>query len=77
MSNTPQLTIRRQCIGRCGTLIAYTLATGSFAPAMSCEGLAAYKDGHLCTACESILEEALATRRTAIAAAAFTQRGER
>ena len=76
MSNTPQLTLRRQCVGRCGTWIAYTLAAGSFAPVMSCDELAAYKDGHLCAACESVLEEALAMRRTAIAAAAFTQGGE-
>jgi hypothetical protein len=71
MSNTPQLTIRRQCVGRCGTMIPYTLEAGSFAPEMDCDGLVAYKDGHLCTACECVIESALATRRTAIAAATY------
>jgi hypothetical protein len=71
MSNTPQATIRRQCAGRCGTMIAYTLEVGAFAPEIDCNGLVAYKDGHLCTACEFVIEAALATRRTAIAAEAF------
>lgn len=71
MSTPPQLTIRRPCVGRCGTLIAYTLDPSGFAPELHCDGLVAYKDGHLCTACELVIEAALATRRTAIAAAAF------
>lgn len=72
MSSPPELTLRRQCAGRCGTWIAYLLAPGPFAPALHCDGLIAYKDGHLCTACEAAVEASLATRRTAIAAAAFT-----
>lgn len=71
MSNTSQLTIRRQCVGRCGTMIAYTIEAGGFAPEIDCDGLVAYKDGHLCTACEFVIEAALATRRTTIAAEAF------
>jgi hypothetical protein len=74
MSTTPELTVRRSCVGRCGTLIAYVLEAGSFAPTMYSDGLVAYKDGHLCVACESVVETALATRRTAIAAAAFSDR---
>ena len=74
MSSTPQLTIRRECAGRCGTSIAYTVDAGPFAPEIYCDGLVAYKGGHLCCACESIVEAALATRRTAIAAAAFIDR---
>ena len=71
MSNASQLTFRRQCVGRCGTMIAYTLEVGAFAPEINCDGLVAYKDGHLCTACEFVIEAALAKRRTAIAAEAF------
>lgn len=71
MSIPPQLTVRRHCAGRCGTLIAYTLEASPYAPELRCEGLIAYKDGHLCTACEVVIEAALAMRRTAIAAAAF------
>ena len=74
MSSTPQLTLRRDCAGRCGTSIAYTVEAGPFAPDVDCNGLVAYKGGHLCSACESVVEAALATRRTAIAAAAFTDR---
>jgi hypothetical protein len=74
MSDTPELTLRRQCVGRCGTWIAYVLEPGPFAPEMYCDGLVAYKDGHLCTACESAVEASLATRRTEIAATAFTSR---
>lgn len=71
MSNTPQLTLRRLCAGRCDTWIAYVLEPGSFAPELHCDELVAYKAGHLCTACEAVVEASLATRRTAIAAAAF------
>ncbi len=67
----PQLTLRRQCAGRCGTFIAYLLEPGQFAPALHCDDLVSYKDGHLCTACEAVVEMSLASRRTAIAAAAF------
>ena len=74
MSSTPQLTIRRECAGRCGTSIAYTVEAGLFEPDIDCGGLVAYRGGHLCSACESVVEAALATRRTAIAAAAFTDR---
>ena len=77
MSNTPQLTLRRQCVGRCGTMISYTLEAGSFAPEMDCDGLVAYKDGHLCTACEYVIEAALAARRTAIAAATYDRDASR
>ncbi|MEO7734897.1 MAG: hypothetical protein ABIY55_28335 [Kofleriaceae bacterium] len=59
------------CVGRCGTTITYTLDAGAFAPEIDCDGLVAYKDGHLCTACEFVIEAALATRRTAIAATPF------
>jgi hypothetical protein len=72
MSNTTQITIRRECVGRCGTIITYTLEAGAFAPEIYCE-LVAYKDGHLCPACEFVIEAALAERRTAIAAAAFVR----
>src|SRR5262245_51948401 len=72
MSSSPQVTIRRECASLCGTVIAYTIEAGQFAPEIDCDDLVAYKDGHLCTACESIVEAALATRRTAIAAKAFT-----
>ena len=72
MSNPPELTLRRQCAGRCGTLIAYVLEPGPFAPELHSDGLIAFKDGHLCVACESVVEASLATRRTAIAAAPFT-----
>lgn len=54
--------------------IAYILEPGPFAPALHCNGLVAYKDGHLCPACESTVETSLATRRTAIAAAEFSDR---
>jgi hypothetical protein len=74
MSSTPQLTLRRECTGRCGTSIAYIVEAGLFAPDIDCGGLVAYKDGHLCSACESVVEAALATRRTTIATAAFTDR---
>jgi hypothetical protein len=76
MSSTPQCTLRRQCVGRCGALIAYTVEAGSFAPEIYSDGLVAYKDGHLCAACESVVEAALATRRTAIAAAPFADRSD-
>jgi hypothetical protein len=72
MSNTTQITIRRECVGRCGTMITYTLEAGAFAPEIYCE-LVAYKDGHLCPACEFVIEAALAERRTAIAAAPFVR----
>lgn len=72
MSSSPELTLRRQCAGRCGTLIAYVLEPGPFAPDLHSDGLSAYKDGHLCGACESVVEASLAERRTAIAAAPFT-----
>jgi hypothetical protein len=71
MSSTPQLTLRRECAGRCGTVIAYILEPGPFAPVLRCDELVAYNAGHLCTACESVVEASLATRRTAIAAAEF------
>jgi hypothetical protein len=71
MSN-PQLTLRRQCAGRCGTLIAYILEPGPCAPDWYADGLIAFKDGRLCGACEADVEAALAIRRTAIAAAPFT-----
>jgi hypothetical protein len=74
MPDTPELTLRRQCAGRCGTLVAYILELGTFAPEMHSDGLVAYKDGHLCTACESVVETSLATRRTAIAVAPFSGR---
>jgi hypothetical protein len=74
MSSPPELTLRRQCAGRCGTVIAYVLEPGPFAPDLHSGGLIAYKDGHLCPACESIVETSLATRRTAIAAAEFSDR---
>lgn len=75
-STLPELTLRRQCAGRCGTLIPYVLEPGPFAPELHSDGLVAYCDGHLCTACESAVETSLATRRTAIAAEAFgTRRG--
>jgi hypothetical protein len=74
MSSPPELTLRRQCAGRCGTVIAYVLEPGPFAPELHSAGLIAYRDGHLCPACESVVEAALATRRTAIAAAEFTVR---
>jgi hypothetical protein len=70
-STIPELTLRRRCAGRCGTLIAYILDPGPFAPELHSDGLVAYKDGHLCTACESTVETSLATRRTVIAAASF------
>jgi hypothetical protein len=73
MSSPPELTLRRQGAGRCGTLIAYVLEPGPFAPELHSDGLIAYKDGHLCAACESVVEASLATRRTAIAAATFTR----
>jgi hypothetical protein len=73
MSSTPHLTIRRECTGRCGASIAYTVEAGLFAPDIDCDGLVAYKEGHLCSACESVVEAALATRRTAIAAEAFAR----
>ena len=73
-STLPELTLRRQCAGRCGTLIPYILEPGPFAPELHSDGLIAYRDGHLCTACESTVETSLATRRTAIAAAAFGDR---
>jgi anti-sigma factor RsiW len=53
-------------------LIAYVLEAGPFAPELHSDGLIAYKDGHLCAACESVVEASLATRRTATAAATFT-----
>lgn len=68
MSNTPQATIRRSCVGRCGAVIAYTIEADAFEPQISCAGLVAYKDGHLCAACESVVEAALAERRTALVA---------
>src|ERR1041384_6367051 len=74
MSNPPELILRRQCAGRCGTTIAYVLEAGSFGPELHSDGLIAFKDGHLCAACESVVEASLATRRTAIAAAEFTDR---
>lgn len=82
MSNTSQLTTYRPCAGRCGTMNAYTvevgpftfvLEAGGFEPDPIAVGLVAYKDGHLCTACEVVVEAALAARRTAIAAEAFTR----
>src|SRR5437867_2672245 len=45
----PELTLRRQCAGRCGTLIPYIVEPGSFAPELHSDGLVAYRDGHLCT----------------------------
>lgn len=74
MSSPPELTLRRQCSGRCGTVIAYVLEPGPFAPDLHSDGLIAYRDGHLCGACESVVEASLAARRTAIAAAEFTER---
>jgi hypothetical protein len=71
MSSFPQLTLRRDCAGRCGASIAYVIEPGPFAPELHSDGLIAYKDGHLCTACESVVEASLASRRTVIAAAAF------
>jgi hypothetical protein len=53
-------------------LIAYVIEAGPFAPELHSDGGVAYKDGHLCGACESVVEAALAVRRTAIAAADFT-----
>jgi hypothetical protein len=70
----PELTLRRQCAGRCDALLAYILEPGPFAPVLHSSGLIAYKDGHLCTACESVVESSLATRRTEIAAAGFGDR---
>jgi len=58
-------------------MIPYTLEAGDFAPEIYCNGLVAYKDGHLCTACEFVIEAALATRRTVIAAEAFGSRPDR
>ena len=71
MSNPPELTLRRQRAGRCGNLIPYILEPGPFAPDLHSGGLVAYKDGHLCAACESVVESSLASRRTDIAAASF------
>ena len=71
MSNLPELTLRRHCAGRCGNLIAYVVEPGSFAPDMHSDGLIAYKDGHLCAACESVVESSLASRGTEIAASDF------
>ena len=48
MSSPPELTLRRQCAGRCGTVIAYVLEPGPFAPDLHSDGLIAYQDGHLC-----------------------------
>jgi hypothetical protein len=76
MSNRSELTLRRPCAGRCGELITYVIEAGPFAPDLHSDGYVAYKDGHLCPACESIVEAALATRRTAIAAADFPIRGD-
>jgi hypothetical protein len=73
-SPLPELTLRRHCVGRCGALVAYILEPGPFAPALHSNGLVAYKDGHLCPACESAVETSLATRRTEIAAAEFGNR---
>ena len=70
VSTLPELTLRRHCAGRCGALIAYILEPGPFAPALHSNGLVAYKDGHLCPACESTVE----TRRTKIAAAELLNR---
>jgi hypothetical protein len=70
-STLPELTLRRQCAGRCGTLIPYIVEPGLFAPELHSDGLVAYRNGHLCTACESTVEASLATRRTEIAAAPF------
>jgi hypothetical protein len=78
MQHDPELILRRQCAGRCGTMIAYVLEPGLFGPELHSDGLIAFKDGHLCAACESHVEAALATRRTVIAAAPFTPpRGRR
>jgi hypothetical protein len=73
-SPLPELTLRRHCAGRCGAWIPYILEPGPFAPSVHCGGLVAYKDGHLCPACESTVEISLATRRTEIAAAEFSGR---
>src|SRR5690349_9671584 len=73
-STLPELTLRRYCAGRCGAWIAYIFEPGSFAPALRCDGLVAYKDGHLCPACESTVEASLAARRLSIAAAEFSDR---
>jgi len=84
MSNTTQWTTHRPCTGRCGTMNAYTLEAGpfileadGFEPEPHCDGLIVYKDGHLCTACEVVVEAALAARRTAIAAEAFGRDSDR
>lgn len=60
-STLPELTLRRHCAGRCGAWIAYILEPGSFAPALHCSGLVAYKEGHLCSTCEATVETSLAT----------------
>jgi hypothetical protein len=70
MSNTEELTIRRRCAGYCGTLIEYVLEPdpGAFAPELLCrDALISYKGGHLCRACASAVEDALAARRAACA----------
>jgi hypothetical protein len=38
-------------------LIAYVVEAGSFAPNLHSNGFVAYKGGHLCTACESVIED--------------------
>ena len=59
---------------RAPTPSPYVLEPGLFAPDLHSDRLIAYKDGHLCAACESVVEASLASRRTTIAAAEFTDR---
>jgi hypothetical protein len=77
MSNLSELILQRPCAGRCGALITYVIEAGPFAPGVHSDGCVAYRDGHLCPACESVVEASLASRRTAIAAASFIARGDR
>jgi hypothetical protein len=64
MTKIPMIALARACAGGCGEQVEYLIEVGlaPYVPDMHFPGVA-YKGGHLCPACQALVEAALAVRR--------------
>jgi hypothetical protein len=73
LRHTDEATVQRLCAGGCGVVLHYKLETSCrlYAPDLYCQdGNSAYRGGHLCNDCETVVAEALAERCEALQRAA-------
>ena len=76
--DTDERVVLRLCAGGCGVVLHYKLETSCrlYAPDLYCEdGNSAYRGGHLCNDCETVVAAALTQRCEAMRRAA--QRSDR